>query len=100
MTNPPARAGDGMPENGVQVAQARQGMHQAAVANVNFRRFDQPLAGIAVPRSQAAHEQKIDQEVEIARDCLGTEERLKNASARSYPACQNVEFANHLGNVG
>jgi len=60
-----ASAGHGMAGHWVEIAQPEQGMYQAAVAYVNFRRPDEAFAGILGPRLQAAHQEQIDHEVEI-----------------------------------
>jgi len=66
----PARTGDGMAQHVIDIGQAEQHVPKAAVAHVDARRSDQPLAGICVPGFEPADEQQIDQQVEPGRDRL------------------------------
>ena len=48
------------------LADSKQRMQQARIPNVNFRRFDQPLTNISVPRFEHAHDKRAGQCVEMA----------------------------------
>ena len=46
-------------------------MDQAAVAHINFGRFDQAFAHIGMPRRQAAPQQQSAQQVDVALRSFG-----------------------------
>ena len=54
-----AGAANGVACQGVQTAQAQQGVHQAAVAHIDLGRAHQALAAAAAPGHQAAHQHQV-----------------------------------------
>ena len=55
-----------MAQYAVLVVETQQRMHDAAVAHVDLRRLDEALAHVGVERRQAAHQEQIRQEVDVA----------------------------------
>ena len=54
-----------MAGEGVVVLDAEQSVDQTAVADVDLRRLDQPLADVDVEGPQAAHQQQVDQQIDV-----------------------------------
>src|SRR5260370_29601340 len=63
------------------VLDAEQGMQKAAVAQVDFRRLHQALSRVRVKGRQTAHEQKVDEQIDVARD-RGRGDRKSSCQAR------------------
>src|SRR4051812_18617761 len=57
---------DRMPEQVLERVDVQQRMCKAAVADVDFGFAHEPLADIACPGSQAAHQQQIHEQIEVA----------------------------------
>ena len=55
-----------MPEQVLERFDVQQRMRNAAVADVDFGFAHEPLADIARPGSQAAHQQQIYEQIEVA----------------------------------
>jgi hypothetical protein len=47
-----------------------QRVNEPAVADIDLGRLDQPLADVAVPRSEAAHEEQVYEQLEVSGDRL------------------------------
>ena len=54
----------------------QQRMDQAAVAHINLGRFHQALARVLVPRLQAAHQQQVAQQVDVALRRFGVHAQI------------------------
>ena len=52
---------------------AEQRMDKTAVANIDFRRLDQPFADIGMQRRQAAYEHQIYEQVDVTVDASGAD---------------------------
>lgn len=64
----PTAADDRVAEQVVDGLDAQQGVTDAAVADVDLRRLDQPPAQVGGPRLESADEQQVDQQVEVPGD--------------------------------
>ncbi len=72
----PAMTDDRVRQQGFLVGDCEQGMGQAAVSHVYLGRFDQALAEVGMPGRQAAHDEEVDQQVEIAGGGLGVHSKV------------------------
>ena len=59
-----------MAQDVLEGGEAEQRMDDPTVSHIDLRGLDQPLADVAMPWRQTAHEQQIDQQVEVACDGL------------------------------
>ena len=62
----PTHPDHGVSEQVIETVNIQQSMHKTAVADVDLGGFDQTLFHIGVERRQAAQQQQINQQVEIA----------------------------------
>src|SRR5947208_5693427 len=68
-----AGAGNGMSENILKGCQSKQRMSNTAVAHVNPWRLDQTFSDICMPRLEPAHQQQVNQQVQIGSDGLAVD---------------------------